>query len=90
MPYGTGEYTYELVDGWAKLPPDWSFKDVTGVTIDAQDRVYVLNRGEHPVIVFDRDGNLLKTWGEGLFENAHGAGIGPDGSIYCTDDHLHV
>ena len=90
MPYGSGEYTYELVDGWAKLPEDWSFRDVTGLAVDEQDRVYVLNRGKHPVIVFDREGNLLKTWGEGLFENAHGAGIGPDGSIYCTDDHLHI
>jgi DNA-binding beta-propeller fold protein YncE len=90
MPYGTGEYTYELVDGWAKLPRGWSFQDVTGLAIDAQDRVYVLNRGIHPVIVFDRDGNLLMTWGEGLFKHAHGAGIGPDGSIFCTDDELHV
>lgn len=90
MPYGSGEYTYELVDGWAKLPQDWSFRDVTGLVVDEQDRIYVLNRGTHPVIVFDREGNLLTTWGEGLFENAHGAGIGPDGSIYCTDDHLHI
>jgi DNA-binding beta-propeller fold protein YncE len=90
MAYGTGDYTYELVDGWAKLPEGWSFRDVTGVSIDKEDRVYVLNRGEHPVIVFDRDGNLLKTWGEGLFENAHGAAIAPDGSIYCTDDRAHV
>ena len=90
MSYGAGEYTYELVDGWAKLPQGWSFRDVTGLAVDEQDRVYVLNRGEHPVIVFDREGNLLKTWGEGLFKNAHGAAIAPDGSIYCTDDHLHV
>ena len=90
MYYGSGEYTYELVDGWAKLPQGWSFLDVTGLAVDVQDRVYVLNRGIHPVIVFDRDGNLLTTWGEGLFKHAHGAGIGPDGSIFCTDDELHV
>jgi DNA-binding beta-propeller fold protein YncE len=90
MPYGTGKYTYELVEGWAKLPQDWSFKDVSGLAVDKQDRIYVLNRGAHPVMVFDCEGNLLTTWGEELFENAHGAGIGPDGSIYCTDDHLHV
>lgn len=88
--YGSGKFTYELVDGWAKLPQGWSFADVTGVAVDAQDRVYVLNRGVHPVIVFDRDGTLLTTWGEGLFQHAHGAGISPDGSIYCTDDELHV
>ncbi len=90
MPFGSGKYTYELVDGWAKLPEGWSFKDVCGLAIDSQDRVYALNRGAHPVIVFDREGNLLTSWGEGLFKRAHGAGIGPDGAIYCTDDELHV
>jgi hypothetical protein len=40
---------------------------VAGVVVDAQDKVYVFNRGEHPVVVFDHDGNLLRTFGEGLF-----------------------
>jgi hypothetical protein len=43
MLYGTGELTYELVEGLAKLPEGWFFKDAYGVTIDAHDRVYVLN-----------------------------------------------
>ena len=90
MPYGSGKYTYELVDGWAKLPEGWSFIDVGGITIDSQDRVYILNRSDHPVIVFDREGNLLTSWGEGLFKRAHGSGIGPDGSVYCTDDKNHT
>lgn len=90
MLYGAGEYTYELVDGWAKYPADWSLLDVAGLAIDAQDRVYVLNRCTHPVMVFDREGNFLTHWGDGLFQRAHGAGISPDGSIYCTDDGLHV
>lgn len=90
MPYGSGKYRYELVEGWAKLPEGWSFRDVCGLAIDSQDRVYILNRGDHPVIVLDREGNYLTSWGEGLFGRAHGAGIGPDGSIYCTDDELHV
>lgn len=90
MSLGAGEYTYELVDGWAKYPADWTLWDATGLAIDAQDRVYVLNRGTHPVLVFDREGNLITHWGDGLFKRAHGAGVGPDGSIYCTDDELHV
>jgi len=91
MPYGSGKYTYELVDGWAKLPDGASFQDVCGIAVDAQDRVYVLNRStEHPVMVFDREGNFLTSWGQGLFKRAHGSGIGPDGAIYCTDDKNHT
>ena len=90
MPYGTGKHTYELAKEWAKLPKGWSFLDVAGLATDSQDRVYVLNRSDHPVMVFDREGNFLTLWGEGYFKRAHGSCEGPDGSIYCTDDGHHI
>ena len=40
--------------------------------------------------VFDRDGNFLKSWGEGVFRRAHGIHMGPDDTIYCTDDGDHT
>ncbi len=90
MSYGRGKYTYELVDGWAKCPEGCSFSDVVGLSIDSQDRVYVLNRGAHKVMVFDREGNLLTSWREGLFKSVHGIHIGPDGSIYFADAGNHT
>lgn len=91
MRYGSGKYTYELVEGWAKLPEGTSFLDVCGICVDAQDRIYVLNRSaEHPIAVFDREGNFLTSWGQGLFKRAHGSGVGPDGAIFCTDDRNHT
>ncbi len=90
MLYGTGKYTYELVDGWAKCPEGFSFFDVCGLSIDSQDRVYILSRSAHPVMVFDREGNLLTSWGEGFFKRAHGTCVGPDGVVYCTDDKDHT
>src|SRR2546430_12309702 len=82
---GSGEYTYRVVAGWAKLPAGWSFRDVAAVAVDRPDRGYVFNRGEHPMMVFDRDGNLLNSWGEALFHRAHGLHIGPGDTLYCTD-----
>lgn len=90
MAYGSGKYSYELLDIWAKYPYDWSLHDVCGLSVDSQDRVYVLNRGDHPIIVFDREGNLLTSWGEGYFSRAHGTCTGPDDSVYCTDDVHHI
>ena len=40
--------------------------------------------------VFDPDGTLLFSWGEGQFKNPHGIWIGPDDSVYLTDDHDHT
>jgi hypothetical protein len=61
---GSGEHRYKPVEGWGKLPDGWSFKDVGAVAVDSKDQVYVFNRGEHPMIVFDREGNFLRSWGE--------------------------
>ena len=87
---GDGAYAYEPVENWAKLPPDWSFKEIGGVGVDNNDNVYVFNRGEHPMIVFDRDGNFLRSFGEGLFPRAHGVFMAPDDTIWLTDDGDHT
>jgi DNA-binding beta-propeller fold protein YncE len=87
---GSGRFTYELAEGWEQLPPGWSHPDVAGVAVDSQDRVYVFNRGEHPVIVYDRDGRFLDAWGHGIFTMAHAITIGPDDSVYCVDASDHT
>jgi DNA-binding beta-propeller fold protein YncE len=83
------ECTYVAEPGWEKLPAGWSFVETAGVAVDSRDRVHVFNRGEHPVIVFDSAGNFLNAWGEGVFTRPHGITIGPDDSVYCTDDMGH-
>ena len=87
---GSGNFTYQVVTDWAKLPEGWSFLEVVDVAVDSEDRVYVFCRGQHPLIIFDREGNFLRSWGEGIFQRAHGVTIGPDDSLYCADDVAHV
>jgi DNA-binding beta-propeller fold protein YncE len=92
MPVTLGKdgYRYEVLDGWAKLPPGMEFNaDVAAVGVDGNDNVYAFNRGKHPMCVFDRNGNLLRTWGEGTFLRPHGVFMAPDGTIWLTDDGDH-
>src|SRR5438309_827124 len=84
------EFGYEANDHWAKLPSGRTWPEASGIATDSKDRVYVFNRGEHPVMIFDRDGTYLSTWGKGGFANPHGLTIGPDDAVYCTDDHDHT
>lgn len=88
--FGFGEHVYELAPDWGRLPAGWSYVDACGVAVDGEDHVYVFNRGEHPMIVFDRAGKLLGTWGEGLFSRPHGLHVGRDGTLYCVDDGDHT
>jgi DNA-binding beta-propeller fold protein YncE len=83
-------FTYDPNDRWARLPPGVTWSEVAAVATDSRDRVFVFNRGDHPLLVFDPDGNLLASWGEGLFVRPHGLTIGPDDSFYCTDGQGHV
>jgi DNA-binding beta-propeller fold protein YncE len=87
---GSGENRYRVIENWAKLPDGWEFKDAAAVACDSRDNVYVFNRGEHPMIVFDRDGNFLKSWGEGQYPRAHGLHIDANDILYLTDDGGHV
>ncbi len=87
---GTGAYTYDVTENWAKLPDGWRFKEVAAVGVDANDNVYAFNRGEHPMMVFDRNGNFLRSWGEGIFPRAHGITLAPDDTLFCTDDGDHT
>ncbi|MCH7653333.1 MAG: hypothetical protein IIB14_06605, partial [Chloroflexi bacterium] len=88
---GSGEFTYEVSgEDWGVLPEGATLKEATAVDVDANDNVYVFNRGEHPVIVLDRGGGFLRSWGEGIFETPHGAAIGADESVFLIDSGDHT
>ena len=87
---GTGKFTYEAHPDWAKLPKGWRFLEVVDAAVDSRDRVYVFSRGEHPLMIFDRDGNFLASWGEGRFKRPHGITVGPNDTLYLADDGGHA
>src|SRR5712691_10916080 len=85
---GTGKYTYEVHENWARIPEGWDIP-AAAVTVDSQDRVYCFNRSkERPIIVFDREGNVLHTWGEGVFAFPHAIRADENDNLWCVDrDH---
>jgi DNA-binding beta-propeller fold protein YncE len=81
---GSGKYTYTLIEDWAKLPAGETFAMVSAMATDSQDRVYAFQRKDPPIVIFDREGKFLSSWGNGAFLFAHGIFIDHD-IVYLTD-----
>jgi DNA-binding beta-propeller fold protein YncE len=69
---------------------------ISGLAIDAQDRIYVFNRGVTPVMVFDRDGNLVLVGADQEINGKkitpswqHSGGVDWDGNIYVIERDAH-
>ena len=90
---GSGDFVYEELSDWPNFPDRWGSKEVVDVVVDAQDRVYAFDRGDHPLTVFEADGTLVSSWGEGAFTRPHGVTIRTEAGhgevIYCVDDDGH-
>ncbi len=81
---------YRPVAGWSQLPPKVVLGPVSAVATDAKDRVYVAHRGPKPILVFERDGTFLRSWGDDHIKTVHGLRIDPDGNVWATDIGNHL
>jgi DNA-binding beta-propeller fold protein YncE len=65
---------FQVDPNWPKIPNGWVFGEVSSVAVDAQNHIWVLQRPRTlrpaqkshvapPVVVFDADGNYIKSWG---------------------------
>ena len=80
---------YTVDPGWPVLPQGWNFGEVAGVAADGKGHVFVFHRGEHPIMEFDPDGRMVRSWGEGLFVRPHAIRVDPEGNIWTVDNDAH-
>jgi hypothetical protein len=87
MKTGNGEWTYEVVQGWGRLPSGTEFGGTHGaIATDRAGRVYVSTQSETGILVYGADGTLLKTIAH-EYPEAHSivhAEEGGDEFFYCT------
>ncbi len=86
----TASTVFQPVVGWPALPHGMAFGEATSVAVGRDDRVYVFNRGADPMMIFDRDGKFLESWGSGDFLRPHGIHVAPDGDLLLVDDFGHT
>lgn len=91
---GTGEHTYECVHDWLMPPEDIKWGDTHGIAEDRAGNIYIAHT-VHPsspkpdaVVVFNRDGKFVTSWGERFKGGAHGLDLrreGRDEFLYHCD-----
>jgi len=87
---GVTTLRYVPIASWERLPAGYTHPDVAAVAVNSKGRVYLFCRAEHPVLIYERDGGFVGSWGEGMFSmRTHGITIAPDDSVWCTDDAGH-
>jgi hypothetical protein len=89
QPYETQRTWGELPDGTAS----WAAVTAVGPSLDGRF-IYVIHRCfenscegriETPILKFDYEGNLLDSFGAGLFIFPHGATVDYEGNLWVTD-----
>ncbi|MSV30461.1 MAG: hypothetical protein EXQ52_17215 [Bryobacterales bacterium] len=63
---------------------------IAAVAAGLKDRIYVFNRGEVPILVFNSEGRYIKGWGRGLFVTPQGMRVDLLGNIWTADSGNHV
>lgn len=83
---------YAVVESWPGLPSGWRLGQVAGVAADSKGRYYVYHRGGEapPLLCFDRDGVLLRSWGRGAYGRPHMAKCDAEDNVWLIDDGAHV
>jgi sugar lactone lactonase YvrE len=86
---------YQTVVGWAKMPEGRAWGSTSAVDIDNDGTsVWVAERcGANscanspldPVLLFDKDGKLVRSFGKGLITSPHGITVDREGNVWVTD-----
>ena len=84
---------------WPKMPlkDRWTLGQIGGVCVDAQDHVFILNRGTAddtnldaginapPIIEFDVEGNVVNAWGDlKTLGGGHGCAVDAENNIWVV------
>jgi DNA-binding beta-propeller fold protein YncE len=65
----------------------WEMGRISWVAVDGSGLIYLFQRGDKadPIVVVNREGRVVRSWGKGLFNVPHSLRIDPQGHVWTTD-----
>jgi len=78
---------YHLVDDFFKWPDNVWPSEAVGVALNARGHIFLLNRGNHPLLEFAADGSFVRSLGEGstIFHAAHSVRFDAEDNMWLVD-----
>jgi DNA-binding beta-propeller fold protein YncE len=76
---------YRPIENWAQLPAGVQWGQVINVYPDSHGDLWVFHRSDPAVLEFDASGKLLKSFGAGMFVQAHGLTVDREDNVWVTD-----
>ncbi len=97
---GEGDHKYECIHDWLTPPDNIRWGDTQGVAQDARGNIYI-SHTVHPesmskdaIVVFDKKGKFLNSWGSRFQGGGHGLDIRKEGKeeflYHCDTAHRQV
>ncbi len=89
---GDGAHRYEAIHDWGELPANIKWGNTHGVVEDSHGNIYVhhtvhaTSESADSMVVFDRKGKFVRSWGKEFRGVAHGLHIRKEG----TDEFLYL
>lgn len=91
---GSGAHTYEVTHDWGELPANIKYGNTHGVCEDSHGNIYVhhtvhaSSESSDTMVVFDKKGKFVRSWGKEFKTGAHGLHIRKEGGeefLYLCD-----
>ena len=76
---------YRMVPDWGQLPEGALWGASIGIIPDGEGGAWILHRSEPPILKLDAAGRTVRTFGDGMFVQAHGFCMDRDGNLWAGD-----
>ncbi|MCA9040469.1 MAG: 6-bladed beta-propeller, partial [Planctomycetaceae bacterium] len=82
---------YDIDVSWPKKSEELApFGWVSGMALDKDENIWLFNKGDNPVRCYTASGELVRTWGQGDFQDPHHIRIDHEGNVWVADFGLHI
>ena len=83
---------FHVDEEFFKLPDNIWPSEAVGVALNSKSHIFLLNRGNHPLLEFGPDGSFIRSIGDGstIFHAAHSVRFDADDSMWLVDSGNNV